>query len=104
MQTTRCSSVMASTRVLVQTEGSMMTTKQAVESVLTGRRKPMPIRQIIEEVLPLADGLKGAAPRQTVYSIVYGEAKREDGLVVQVDRGTFKLNPKRRRSSAKARA
>jgi hypothetical protein len=79
-----------------------MTTKQAVEHVLTGRRKAVPIRQIIEEVLPLATGLNGATPKQTVYSVVYGEAKKADGLVVQVERGTFKLNPHRRRAKAAA--
>jgi HB1, ASXL, restriction endonuclease HTH domain len=94
---------MASTRVLVQTEGSMMTTKQAIESVLTGRRKPMRVPAIIEAGVPLSD-LKGKTPGQTFYSILYSESKKADGLVVQAGRGEFKLNPQRRRSSGKARA
>jgi hypothetical protein len=47
--------------------------------------------------------LKGKTPGQVFYSVLYSESKKPDGLVTQVDRGTFKLNPKRRRS-AKARS
>ena len=43
-------------------------------------------------------------PRQDagagVYSVLYAEAKRADGLVVQTGRGEFKLNPKRRKAAA----
>jgi hypothetical protein len=77
-----------------------MTTKQAIEQVLSGRRKPMPVREIIAASVPLATSLKGKTPGQTFYSVLYSEAKRDDGLVVQVGRGTFKLNPKRRRAKS----
>jgi HB1, ASXL, restriction endonuclease HTH domain len=76
-----------------------MTTKQAIEQVLSGRRKPMRVPAIIEAAVPLSN-LSGKTPGQTVYSVLYSEAKREDGLVVQVDRGTFKLNPNRRRAKS----
>jgi hypothetical protein len=74
-----------------------MTTKQAIEHVLSGRRKPMRVPAIIEQAVPLATGLKGKTPGQVVYSTLYTENKRPDGLVVQTGRGAFKLNPKRRR-------
>ena len=77
-----------------------MSTKQAIEQVLKGRRKPMCVPQIIEAGVPLATSLKGKTPGQTFYSVLYSESKREDGLVVQTGKGEFKLNPKRR--SAKA--
>jgi hypothetical protein len=79
-----------------------MTTKQAIEQVLTGKRRGLRVPQIIEAGVPLATSLKGRTPGQTFYSVLYSEAKRPDGLVVQVDRGTFKLNPKRRRAKVAA--
>jgi hypothetical protein len=47
-----------------------------------------------------ADELKGATPGQTFYSVIYSESKRPDGLVVQTGRGSFKLNPRRRKAAA----
>ena len=60
----------------------------------------MRVPEIIEAGVPLATSLRGKTPGQTFYSVLYSESKRADGLVVQVDRGTFKLNPKRRRAKA----
>jgi hypothetical protein len=80
-----------------------MTTKQAIEHVLSGSKKPMRVPEIIAAGVPLTN-LKGATPGQTFYSILYAENKKPDGLVVQVERGTFKLNPKRRKADAKAPA
>jgi hypothetical protein len=77
-----------------------MSTKQAIEQVLKGRRNGLRVPQIIEAGVPLATNLKGKTPGQTFYSVLYAEAKKPDGLVVQVDRGTFKLNPKRRKADA----
>ena len=74
-----------------------MTTKEAIEHVLAGRRKPMRVPAIIQAGVPLATSLKGKTPRQTFYSVLYSESKKADGLVVQTGRGEFKLNPKRRR-------
>lgn len=74
-----------------------MTTKEAIEHVLAGRRKPMRVPAIIEAGVPLATSLKGKTPGQTFYSVLYSESKKADGLVVQTGRGEFKLNPKRRR-------
>jgi HB1, ASXL, restriction endonuclease HTH domain len=75
-----------------------MNTKQAIEKVLAGRRKPMRVPEIIAAGVPLTS-LKGKTPGQTFYSVLYSESEKADGLVVQVAKGTFKLNPKR----AKAR-
>lgn len=52
--------------------------------------------QIIEEAVPLATGLKGKTPGQVIYSVIYAESKKPDGLVIQTGRGTFKLNPRRK--------
>ena len=79
-----------------------MTTKQSIERVLSGRRKPMSVGEIFEQAFPLTTGLKGRTPKQTYYSILYGEAKRPDGLVTKVDGEGFKLNPQRRSSGARA--
>ncbi len=76
-----------------------MTTKEAIESVLKGKRRPLRVPEIIEAGVPLSN-LKGATPGQVFYSVLYSESKKADGLVVQVDRGTFKLNPKRKRAAA----
>jgi hypothetical protein len=78
-----------------------MTTKQAIEQVLAGRRKPMRVPAIIEAAVPLSN-LRGKTPGQTIYSILYAEAKKADGLVVQTGKGMFKLNPKRKTAKAPA--
>ena len=74
-----------------------MTTKQAIQKAMTGKRKPMSVAEIAEVAIPLSD-LKGATPKQVIYSVLYSENKRPDGLVTRTDRGTFKLNPKRRKA------
>jgi hypothetical protein len=79
-----------------------MNTKQAIEHVLAGKRRGLRVPQIIEAGVPLATSLKGRTPGQTFYSVLYSEAKRPDGLVVQTGRGEFKLNPRRRRAKAAA--
>jgi HB1, ASXL, restriction endonuclease HTH domain len=75
-----------------------LTTKQAIEKALAGRRKPMRVPEIIEAGVPLSN-LKGKTPGQTFYSVLYAEAKKPHGLVVQTGRGTFKLNPTRKKAA-----
>jgi hypothetical protein len=94
---------MASTRALAQTKESTLTTRQSIEHVMKGKRRPMSVGEIFEQAFPLTE-LRGRHPKQGYYSLLYSEKAKENGLVVQVDRGTFKLNPQRRRSSGKARA
>jgi HB1, ASXL, restriction endonuclease HTH domain len=77
-----------------------MSTKQAIEQVLKGRRNGLRVPQIIEAGVPLATSLRGKTPGQTFYSVLYSESKKADGLVVQVGKGSFKLNPKRKKSAA----
>lgn len=77
---------------------SKLTTKQAIEQVLTGQRKPMTVAQITEAALPLTN-LKGKTPKQVFYSVLYGENKKADGLVTKVDTGLFKLNPGRTKAA-----
>jgi hypothetical protein len=77
-----------------------LTTKQAIEKVLAGRRKPMTVAEITDAALPMTN-LRGATPKQTFYSVLYSEAKKADGLVVKAgDGGIFKLNPKRKTAKA----
>jgi hypothetical protein len=64
----------------------------------------MRVPAIIAAGVPLATTLKGKTPGQTMYSCLYSESKKADGLVVQTAKGTFKLNPKRARSNTKAEA
>ena len=53
-----------------------MTTKQAIEQVMTGKRKPMTVAQIAETAIPLSN-LHGATPKQVIYSVLYfGEQAR----------------------------
>ena len=67
--------------------------------VLTGQRKPMTVAQITEAALPLTN-LKGATPKQVFYSVLYGENKKPNGLVVKAgEGGTFRLNPKRAKAA-----
>jgi HB1, ASXL, restriction endonuclease HTH domain len=75
-----------------------MTTKQAIERVLKRKRNGMRVHEIIEAGVPLT-ALKGKTPGQTFYSVLYAEAKKPHGLVVQTGRGTFKLNPTRKKAA-----
>jgi hypothetical protein len=77
-----------------------MTTKAAIEHVLKGKRQPMGVPAVIEQAVPLATGLKGKTSGQVIYSVLYTESRRPDGLVVQTGRGEFKLNPKRRKATS----
>jgi len=74
-----------------------MTTKEAIEQTLKGKRRGMRVPAIIEAAVPLATGLNGKTPGQTIYSVLYAESKKPDGLVVQTGRGEFKLNAARRK-------
>ena len=78
-----------------------LTTKQAIEHVLSGSKKPMSVAQITEAALPLT-ALAGKTPKQVFYSVLYGENRKADGLVTKVGPGgTFRLNPKRAKIAAK---
>ncbi len=52
-----------------------MTTKAAIAEVLKGKRNGMRVPEIIEAGVPLSN-LKGRAPGQTFYSVLYAEAKK----------------------------
>jgi hypothetical protein len=57
-------------RALAESKEHDMTTKQAIEHVLAGRRKPMRVPQIIEAGVPLATTLKGKTPGQVFYGVL----------------------------------
>ncbi|MGZ4334995.1 MAG: winged helix-turn-helix domain-containing protein [Gaiellaceae bacterium] len=67
-----------------------LTTKAAIERVLAAADTPMKVPEIIEGAVPLT-GLSGKTPGQTVYSVLYAEAKKPDGLFARVGKGTFGL-------------
>jgi Fe2+ or Zn2+ uptake regulation protein len=74
-----------------------MTTREAIVSVLSKSDAPMPTSEVIEKTLKAATGLKGATPKQTVYSVLYSEARKPTGIVRKTGKGKatkFKLNPK----------
>jgi hypothetical protein len=56
-----------------------LNTKQAIEHVLKGKRNGMRVPAIIAAGVPLATPLKGKTPGQTIYSVLYSEARRPTG-------------------------
>jgi hypothetical protein len=79
-----------------------LSTKAAIEKVLAGKRKPMTVAEIAEAVVPMTN-LGGKTPKQTLYSILYAGNKKPDGLVKKAgDGGVLRLNPKRRKATAKS--
>ena len=76
-----------------------MTLKQAVEAAMKGKRRSMTVSEIADAALPHATSVKRATPKQQLFSALYLEAKRQDGLVERVGKGEFKLNPKRRKAA-----
>ena len=62
----------------------------------------MTVAEIAEASIPMTN-LKGATPKQTLYSVLYAENKKADGLVKKAgDGGVFRLNPRRRKGAAKS--
>ena len=59
----------------------------------------MTVSEIAEVAVPLAE-VKGKTPKQQVYSLLYTENRKADGLVERVDKGTFKLRPRRAKVKA----
>ena len=70
-----------------------MTLKQAVEAATKSKRRPMTVNEIAEAALPLATSVKGKTPNQQVYSILYTEATRQDGVVERVGKGLVQAQP-----------
>jgi hypothetical protein len=66
---------MPTTRQKEATMSDKLTTKQAIEKVLRGGRKPMRVPAIIEAAVPLT-ALAGKTPGQTIYSVLYAENRR----------------------------
>lgn len=81
-----------------------LTTREAIVKVMTGQ-KAMRLNDVFEAAHPLTN-LGGATPKQVFYSIMYGEAKRADGLVTKSTskdgKTVFTLNPKYRGDRVRA--
>ena len=81
---------------------SKLSAAAAIEQVLGASRKPMRVPAIIEAAVPLT-GLKGKTPGQTIYSVLYAEAKKGSASKFErVDRGTFRLRKVRAAKTEKA--
>lgn len=68
------------------------TALEAIVKVLNdnGPAKHMKMPDIIKAAVPLT-GLKGKHPGQTLYSVIYSNAKKPGALVEQVGKGEFRL-------------
>lgn len=68
------------------------TALEAIVKVMfeNGPTKTMKVPEIIKAAVPLT-ALKGAHPGQTIYSVIYSNAKKAGALVEQVGKGEFKL-------------
>ena len=76
-----------------------MTTRESIQHVMRKRRRPMTVAEIFEAAYPLTE-LRAKHPKGVYYSVLYGEARRPDGVVTRTGKGEFRLNPQRRRSSS----
>ena len=71
------------------------TTKSTtIDALLTEMRKAPTRAHRVSDLIAAVGRGKG-----TVYSTIYGEAKREHARVVQVERGTFKLTAAGRKAA-----
>jgi HB1, ASXL, restriction endonuclease HTH domain len=79
-----------------------LTTKEAVATVLgKAGGGPLGMPEIIKLAVPMT-ALAGKTPGQLVYSTVYSEAKKPDGLFVKLGRGQIALRDGKRNPTAKA--
>lgn len=79
-----------------------LTAIEAVLEVLTEAGKPMRVPAIIAEAVPRTN-LGGKTPGQTIYSVLYAEAKRSNSRVKRVGRGEFKaVQQKAEKAEAKS--
>lgn len=65
-----------------------LTGKAAIEKVLENASGPMTVTEIADKAIPMSN-LSGATPKQTVYSILYGEVKKGTAKWRKVGKGTF---------------
>lgn len=70
-----------------------MTALDAILSVLHKRGGKVKVSELFTEALPLATSLKGKHPKQTMYSVLYAEAKKSPSRVKQTGKGEFQLSP-----------
>ena len=66
-----------------------LTAIEAILAVLRESGKPMRVPAIIEAAVPMTN-LGGKTPGQTIYSVLYAEAKKADSRVKRTGRGEFK--------------
>jgi hypothetical protein len=81
--------------------GKKLSAIEAVVKVLTDSGKPMRVPDIIKEAVPLTN-LGGKTPGQTIYSVLYAEAKKKNARVKRVGRGEFKAVPQKAEAQAKS--
>jgi hypothetical protein len=85
-------------------KGKKLTTKEAVAAVLgKAGGGPLGMPEIIKLAVPMT-ALAGKTPGQVVYSTVYSEAKKPDGLFVKVGRGQIALRDGKPKATPKKAA
>lgn len=67
-----------------------MTTKEAIVSVLKDAGQPLAASEIAERVIAKVK-LGGKTPKATVAGIISSEHRKENGVIVKVDKGTYKI-------------
>jgi HB1, ASXL, restriction endonuclease HTH domain len=77
--------------------------KAAALGILRRSGKAMPVKEVVAAALadPQVTGLQGRTPAATLSAALYTEAKKPDGALVRVGRGTVKARPQ---PSASARS
>lgn len=70
-----------------------LSARESIVKVLSGAEGPMGVPDIVKAAVPLSR-LQGKTPGQAIYSLLYSENRKPDGLFERVERGTFKLRVK----------
>jgi HB1, ASXL, restriction endonuclease HTH domain len=68
-----------------------LTAREAITKVLAQHGGAMKVPEIIKAAVPLT-GLAGKTPGQTIYSVLYAEAKKPGSVFKQTGRGEFRLD------------
>jgi len=68
-----------------------LTTREAIQKVLAEDGAKMKVKDIIEAAVPLT-ALGGKTPGQTIYSVLYGEAKKPTSIFKRTGKGEFRLD------------
>jgi hypothetical protein len=68
-----------------------LTTRAAIEKVLADNGGKMKVPAIVAAAVPLT-ALGGKTPGQTIYSVLYAEAKKPNAVFKRTGKGEFRLD------------